>query len=376
MWAAESRYGRRFFAVVPPILLLCYVPAIFGSLEILPRQSDAYDWMAQYLLPFGLFLLVVTTDIPAIFRLGWPVLVVMLVGSAGVMAGAILSYYLVRSFLPTDAWTVFVAITGSWIGGGSNFAALREAVAMPDRLTGPAIVVDATVGYIWLGIVLFMARHQDWVRRFYEPRELESHVDDATAEVEQSPVSAEQLVILIAVALPVAVGCMWAGSALFSAISDTLHTMPAMQGVLSAYTFGILAVTLSAILLSFTPLRKLERFGATPVGYATQFIFFTSLGAQADIAAILELPVLLLAGILWIGVHILFLAIISRALRTPLYVPAIASIANVSGPSVAAIVGAEYGKNLAALGLLLGLLGNLLGTWAGLGIALLFRFVG
>lgn len=379
MWAAARPELRRFFAIVPAILILCYAPAVLGTIGVMPRSSAAYDWIATYLLPMGLFLLVVTTDIPAIVRLGWGTIIMMLVGTFGVVVGAIVSFFTFRSILPPDAWTSFAVITGSWTGGGGNFAAVRESVQMPDTLTGPTIVVDATIGFAWLGVVLFMARHQNWVRRFYTPRENAAaleHMEDPGAEAAKEPLTGEGLAIVLGVGVPAAVMCMWAGNAAFAALENSVAASPMWNGVLSGYTLGIVLITLAATALSFTPMRRLDRLGATQIGYLTQYIFFASLGAQADLSSIVDMPALVLAGALWMAIHIAIMALASRIMRAPLYLPAVASIANISGPSTAAIVGAEYNKPLAALGLLLGLLGNLIGTWAGLGVAIVLRAAG
>lgn len=377
MVAGKSHRLRKFFAVVPPILLLCYAPALLGSIGVMPRQSPAYDWIATYLLPMGLFLLVVTTDIPAILRLGPRALVMMLIGTSGIIIGAIVSFALFHSFLPEKSWSMFAAISGSWIGGGANFSAVSESVEMPATFIGPAIMVDATVSFTWLGVVLFMARHQKWITRFYQPAPdaaLPPEPDeDAKTPNSGTALSGEAVTITIGAGFLAAAVCMWAGQATFGYVTSAFATPPIVQGIFSGYTLGILYVTILAMALSFTYARRLDNLGATPIGYATQYIFFASLGAQADLGSILEMPVLLLAGVVLLATHIFVLAIASRIMRAPLYLPAIASIANLAGPSVAAIVGAEYRKSLATLGLLLGLFGTLLGTWAGLGVAVILR---
>lgn len=53
---------------------------------ITPAESPVYDWMSTYLLPFALFLLMITVDLRAILRLGPMALLMMLAGTAGIDA--------------------------------------------------------------------------------------------------------------------------------------------------------------------------------------------------------------------------------------------------------------------------------------------------
>ena len=107
---------------------MCYIPAICTNLGIIPSQSAAYEWMRDYLLPFSLFLLMVTTDVPTAFLVGRKAVIVMLFGTIGVILGGPISFWLFQNWLPPDIWKGMAAISGSWIGGGANFAAIKESV--------------------------------------------------------------------------------------------------------------------------------------------------------------------------------------------------------------------------------------------------------
>jgi len=85
---------------------------------------------------------------------------------------------------------------------------------------------------------------------------------------------------------------------------------------------------------------------------------------------------LLLAGILWMFFHVAFLVIGARLLRAPLFLVAVGSQANIGGAASAPIVAAAYYESMAPVGLLMGVLGYLLGNYAGLFCAYLLRIVG
>lgn len=376
-WLGALRVLEPVFRYVPPVLLIVFLPAALSHFGVIPRSSPTYDLMRDYALPFGLFLLVVTTDVRSVLRAGPRALALMLVGSVGVMLGALATFAAFHDALPPESWKAFAAIAGSWVGGGANFAAIQSAVDMPADLVGPAIVVDATIGYIWLGIVLTAASYQHVLARWYrpDPRLSEPLPEPSPGAAQASTeVSYSDVLIVLGVGLVCASLAMAAGAWAFELATAHWGSDSVLTQVLNAYALGILVVTVSGIALSLTPLRRLDSMGAPAISYAAQFLFFTSLGAQADFAAVMAVPLLLTAGVIWICIHIAMIAVAARALRAPMSLIAVCTIANVGGPSTAAVVGAQYGKSWASLGALLGLFGHLIGTLAGLACgALLLR---
>ena len=105
------------------------------------------------------------------------------------------------------------------------------------------------------------------------------------------------------------------------------------------------------------------------------YLFLASLGAKADISGLLEAPVLLLVGITWILVHILVLFLGAWIFRAPLFLVAVGSQANIGGVATAPIVAAAYYESLAPIGVLMGILGYLIGNYAGLVTAYLLKLV-
>jgi uncharacterized membrane protein len=136
-----------------------------------------------------------------------------------------------------------------------------------------------------------------------------------------------------------------------------------------------MAVTLIGILLSFSPLRRLERSGASRTGYDLLYFVLTSIGAKASVASIGSALVLITAGVVIVAVHAVVLLIGARLLRAPLFLVAAASQANIGGVASAPVVAEVYHPGLASVGLLLAILGNIVGTWLGIICAQLCRMV-
>src|SRR5688572_30773481 len=162
-WLSELPALKKFFDITPPIIYAYFLPTLATAFSITPSSSPVYDWMRAYLLPVALLLLMITIDLPAIARLGMMALVMMLVGTFGVVIGGPIVYLLFGGVLPDEAWKGLAALSGSWIGGTANMVAIAESVGTPDDVMGPIIVVDTVVGYGWMGVLLFLS---GWQARF------------------------------------------------------------------------------------------------------------------------------------------------------------------------------------------------------------------
>lgn len=377
-WSARLPVLQKVYRVVPPIVFIYYLPTLATTLGILPSASPTYDWMRDYLLPFSLLLLMVTADLPAIVRLGPKAVAMMLWGTAGVVLGAPLAFLIFEPWLPEDAWKGLAALSGSWIGGGGNFAAIKEAVEAPDSIIGPIIVVDTAVGYTWMGVLLLLAGIQErfdrWNRAQSEAMaDLNRRMKDFQ-ETRLRPLTLADVSWALALGFLGAVLCKGSGDWLFASTGPVLSRhAPDLAAIFSPFTWMVLLVTTVGILLSLTRLRELERAGASKLGYAALYLFLTSIGAKADLGALAAAPVLLLVGVVWILVHVAVLFLGARLLGAPLFLVAVGSQANIGGAASAPIVAAAYYEALAPVGLLMGILGYLVGNYAGLLCAFLLR---
>ena len=119
-WVSSQGWAKRFFRIIPSIVLVYFLPTIASALGLIPTDSPTYDWMRDYLLPFSLFVLMMTTDVTAIWRIGPRAIAMMLFGTAGVVIGGPVVLLLFGNWLPPEAWKGLAALSGSWIGGGGS----------------------------------------------------------------------------------------------------------------------------------------------------------------------------------------------------------------------------------------------------------------
>jgi len=355
--------------MTPAVIYVYFFPALSTSLGITPASSLAYDWMIRYLLPVSLLLLMVTVDLRAVMRLGSKALIMMLAGSAGIIIGGPVALALLGRFLPADTWMGLAALSGSWIGGAPNMVAIKESVGTPDSLMGPIIVVDTVVAYGWMGVLLFLSTWQGkidaWLRADTEAIDaLDGRL--ATMDDERRPMEVRDLAVILGLGFGAAAVCIWVGDKLPRLGDPT---------IISHTTWTVVLVTSLGLALSFTPVRRLEQVGASRAGYLALYLMLTAIGAQADLKKVVEAPLYLLVGVIWLGIHIAVLFMVARLVRAPLFFIATGSMANVGGVVSAPIVASVYRRSLAPVGVLMGVSGYLIGIYGALLCAWLLSLV-
>lgn len=359
---------RGFFRVAPPILWVYFVPMLGTSFGLFPKSSPLYDETIRLLLPPGLVLLLLSSDAKSLGKLGPKAVGTMLFGTAGIVLGGPLALLLFKAWLPADTWMGMGALSGSWIGGSSNMVAIKESLGTPEGIFGVMIVVDVLIGYGWMGVVMALSATQDRVDRYFKVDR--TIVDDLNRRIadfqaaQRRPLEFADLAMIVAIGM----GAGWACTKLGA-------WLPPVGNIISAFGWTVILAATIGIVLSFTRVARLEGAGASHVGNLFLYLLLTTLGAQADLRAVLDAPVFFLVGAVWIAFHAAILFLGGRLLKAPMFLIATASQANVGGVVSAPIVASVYQPSLAPVGLLLAVLGNILGLYAGLLCATLLQWV-
>lgn len=381
-WLGRRPRLQWFFRYFPPLIWTYFVPMIFSSLGILPSSSPLYGFVMLAILPAVIVLLLVPSDTASIARAGPKAIAMMLVGTVGIVLGAagsfgVFLWLLPAGTLPDDAWKGIASLSGSWIGGSPNMAAIAASLQVHgSTLFGKMVIVDTLCAYTWLGVLIALVGWQTRIDRFNRA-DSRLVTDLATRLTEQQagrsrPVTTADFVAILAVGFLVSQACLVAGGWMSGLVQKAeaaggLMARIDLSQVLSAFGWGILFTTFTSIVLSFTRLRRIEDTGASSIGNAGLYLLLTTFGAQADLRLIGPGDLWLLAiGAVWLIVHITILFIGARLLRAPLFLTAIASMANIGGTASAPVVAAAFHPSLAPVGLLLAILGGIIGTPVGL----------
>ena len=221
-----------------------------------------------------------------------------------------------------------------------------------------------------MAILLFLSNYQDrfnaWVGADTSAMD---RVNATLQEIDTTrrPISIDTGAIIIGLGIGAAVLARYLGGAMPSLGDPT---------IISGGTWAVLIAVTAGLALSFTRLRNLEADGASRIGYVALYLLLTSIGAQGDLGAVQEAPLLLLTGVVWLAVHIGLLFLAAKLLKAPLFFVATGSMANVGGAASAPIVASVYHPAMAPVGLLMAVAGYVLGIYAALGCAWMLGALG
>ncbi len=378
----EKATSWRLFQFLPTLIFIYLVPVIFTNVGVLPATSPVYDSIEHLLLPLLLTLLLLNLNVAGAVRVMGRGLGVMLFGSLGVMVGAIVGLAVVKPWLGPEAWKAFGTLSGSWIGGTANMAAVSEMIHTSGTEYGLAVLADSTISYlIWMPILLGSKKFADRFANFTRALPSGPNDFDDTEEVPQKESIAPKsrdYIFLLCIALLAAwladVAAVWIQHYLSTWMSSAANGVAEPSPYLSAATWRILLITTFGIGLSFTPLSRIP--GSQELGMALLYVFVARMGATAELSRVADQAIpFLLGAMIMIFMHGAFCVLGARLFHTDLHTAAIASAANVGGVASASIVASYHRRSLLPAGILMALVGYAIGNYFGYITALLCHWM-
>jgi uncharacterized membrane protein len=357
----EKTTRWKIFDVLPAIIWIFLCPIALSNLGVIPRSSAVYDVFKSFAVPMFIVLMLLDINIREAIKVAWRAVGVMVVGSLGIVAGAVAAFAVFHPALPADAWSGFGALAGSWIGGTGNLAAVAESLSTPSELVGIVVLVDNFVYVLYFPIILTAKRWAGPFNRFtgVSPAQIE-HLTRSASEVEKKSheVHFRDLLTLLG----------WGFAALVVA-NRLAALVPELPPVLTEKTWAMLLVTTIGIALSATPLKRVP--GTAPLSMTLVYVYMTMMGASADLRNLGGAHWFLLAGALCIVVHLAVVALAARLFRVDVSMAAVASVAAVGGAASAPVAAGYHHEELVPISIMLALIGYALGNYLGVGTAYL-----
>ncbi len=381
---SETRALAKVFNILPSVFWFYFIPMLLATFGFFPEKSPTFTVIRDYFLPTSLFLLFISVSLPELLKLGRRTLMIMLAATGAVILGSVAGVLAILPLfksgtLPAEhlesLWKGVAALSGSWTGGSANMAAVWESLTgetktdVERQIYSAMIAVDVCVAYPWMALLVALAGHQVKINRWLkaDTRRIEevNQRIAAVSEGQSRPIATAKFLYMIALALVTALACKFFGAELQKIITAGIES-PLWRSIFGAYSIMIVLVTLVGLGCSFTPVSRLESYGASKVGYALLFLVLARIGAEGNLNVIRTFPAYLIMGIVWMLVHGAVLLVVVKFSRTPLFFAVTASQANVGGAVSAPVVAAAHQPSLAVVGLLMAIVGNVVGTFAGL----------
>lgn len=391
-YTKELPLFKRFYGVVPVVLLCYVVPSLLVSSNIIdPSESKLYTIASRFLLPAALILMTLSIDLKAIIGLGSKALILFFTATIGIVLGGPIALFIVSLFEPSilelqgaqELWKGLATIAGSWIGGGANQATMLEVFEYDRSLYGAMVLVDILVANLWLAILMISTSKKRGIDRWLKAdtsaiETLQKNVEHYQAQTARLTTQPD-LIALFAIAFG-GVGIAHVSAPqivkllvnLIPSLSDPGHLLTSLT---SEFLWMVVVATLIGIGASFTRLKRYEGIGASKMGSVFIYILVATIGMQMNLLEAINHPELFAIGLIWISFHALLLILVAKLIKAPLFFLAVSSQANVGGAASAPIIAAEFHPALASVGILLAVLGYVVGTIGAYLCALLMQTV-
>jgi uncharacterized membrane protein len=368
----ESRY--HLFRSLGSALVAILLGMLLSNAGLIPGTSPAYDFLVGPGVSAGIILILLSVEVKSVIQAGPTMLAAFAIGAVGTAAGASIGALVLNGQIGPETWKLAGQYTGTYTGGGVNFAAVGTALETSPDLFSAGIAADVIVTAIWMATCLIVPvlwsrggpgqpaassvpeaaqrRAADDVEALPRPETLEKALYSSIQPIGLMDVSSLAVITL---------GTLWAADVL---------------GALLAPIPSVLWLTTIALILAQIPAVK-RLSGAAVIGNYLVILFLASNGASSVVANIVEVgPPIFYFALITVSVHGLVIFGVGRLFGLDIRTLAVASQANVGGPASAMALASARGYMDRLLpGVAVGLLGYAAGNYAGLLVASVLRGV-
>lgn len=389
-WSSGKTQGffKKLYQWIPPILFLYLLPTIATNTGLVPRGNTIRELSMNIILPVSLIVLTSIIHIPDLLKVTRQGLVVFLFGTVGIVIGGPIALFVYGLFDPAvltgageqATWRGLICIAGSWINGTPGLLSMKEVYGSSESLFLTSLAADVILQNIWMFFLLYSVRIQHPINRWLTGKK---EVDFTFIENEQKEMESNGKKKLHSYFFHFMVlGLVYFLVIFSSDFSAAYFTTKLRLTDSDAFSFLekksfwlILYSTSFGLVLSMTNLLKNGVQFWTKLGNTMLFFVIASIGSQLELDNIQLNYSFFIIGILWLLLHLVFLIIGAKLMKAPWHYIAIGSQANIGGPASASVVAVSFHLGLASLGIILGVLSNVIGNYANLITGFLFQWV-
>lgn len=353
----ETRFkaGRALGSALIGIL----IGMLLSNLGVIPGNSPTYDVLMGPGISVGIALILLSVDLKSIAKAGPKMLVAFFIGALGTATGALVAGLTLSGLVGPETWKLAGQYTGTYTGGGVNFAALGQAFDTSGTMFTAATAADVIMTAVWMATCLVVPILLG--RKVQENAHAASGSDERSETLERQLHSTLRAVPLtdIAAVVTLAVGAVWLSTLLGEAV-------PFLPDVLWLTTIVLLLAQLPAV-------QKLS--GTALWGNYLLLLFLASNGARSVVSLIFEVgPAVFYFAVATVAIHGAIIFGVGRLAKLDLATLTVASQANVGGAASAMAIAGARGYSAQLLpGVAVGLLGYAVGNYLGFAVASIVR---
>lgn len=376
-WAAVSIYLEQRYkwaAKVTGAIIALLGSLILSNLKIIPTDAPAYDTVWNDVVPLAIPMLLFQANIKKIWNESGKMLIIFLISSVGTVVGVFLGFIALKSYIP-DLDKIAAMETGSYIGGGVNFAALAAKFHTPGDMVSSAVVADNLMMAIYFFMLIAIPALSFFRKHFRTPyideleknppKEKETHAASywkrKNISLKDIAFTAGSAFVLVAVSFKLA-------DLFHKLIPSGEHVnffFNLLNGLIGDHYLMLTTITVLAATIFHRFFDNLN--GSQELGTYLIYIFFVVIGVPASVPLLIKnAPLLLVFVFIIIIGNLLITFIFGKLFKFSLEEMILASNANAGGPTTAAAMAVAKGwTELIVPILLVGTLGYIIGNYAG-----------
>lgn len=346
-------------------MIVIILAAILANMGLIPTSTVApplYDGIFKYIAPMAIFYLMLSVNLKSLKKAGLPMIGNFFLGALGIMVGVAVGMWAVdgKMRIGENFFAVGGIFTGTFIGGSINLnaVALHYNVTKDGTMYAAITAIDNIMTAVWVMATIAIPT----VMKKLLPT---SRQGAASEESYEHALSDIETVNPLSIAWLLLIGF---GTLLVSQeLNKWTPNMP-------------MIIWLTTIALALAQLPAIQRIkGNKLMGMLCVYLFLAVIGAYCDVPTLMQngdLALTLLAfAFILVSVHALFQFGIGYLFKQDWDVMGIASQANLGGSSTALVCAQSLGRDdLGLAGILVGALGNAVGTYLAILMAEWLRY--
>lgn len=368
IWLESKHKESKFFKYVPAIIIIYFsvmLMSTFHVWEMTDSVKAARGAVKSAILPAMIFLMLLRADLRDIVKLGPRLIKTFFAATFSIAMGFVISFLLFKGVLAENAPLTLAALAGSWIGGTQNMVAVQQALNLSDAGMGYTLLIDSIDYSMWimflLALVPFAAKFNIWTKADTSKiDELNKHLNTKFDSIRKE-ITFQDMIFLLGMAFGMA------------ALSMFIADFMPQTAALSSSAWSIILVTIAGIICAMTPLGKIP--GAPELSNVLLYTLVALIAANANFAELTQAPAYILAGFVILAIHGTFMTILAKIFKLDLFTCGIASLANIGGVASAPVLAAAYSQALVPVAVLMALIGVIVGTFSGIGMAQLLQLL-
>lgn len=360
----EQRY--QFAAKLTGAIIALVGAMILSNLNIIPIESPVYDQVWEYVIPLAIPLLLFRSNIFKIWKESRRLLFIFLISSVGTVVGVGAGFLLLHQFIP-ELDKIGAMMTGSYIGGGVNFAALSTKFQTPGELVSATVVADNSVMAFYF-IVLITLPNMIFIKKYF--KRLYNSNDDANSNQaeaywKRNEISLKDIAYSISIAFVLVAISFKISELVNEYIPKNNHFMEILVSIIGDQFLLLTTLTLITVAMFSKFFENLN--ASDELGTFLIYIFFVVIGVPASIPIIIKTAPLLFIFVAVILIFNLSITLcFGKLFKFNIEEMLLASNANAGGPTTAAALAISKGwQGLVGPILIIGTLGYVIGNYVG-----------